>query len=650
MNLSKVWIQRYGPLQVDLEFDDDIHLIHGPNESGKTLLVEALLKILAGSSAVPDARIDENPEGYAILDDGGEEQKLDSDQTLVEYYQEAYNYEITPAELRNIFVIQDADLRIDAEDTFYERVTDRITGIRTQDIRLVMEELRTEGRLTPANLNISSAAAYNDAGEQIEAARDLKAEIEAYLEEHDELEAVESEVLEAKLRKRELQEEEATLEKAQEKRAYETLVESAESMRAGLEELAQLPSEASFEQLKQRLSQFSAGERDELEDRKVRNATFTKWAIAGAVISLALVLFTSAPAPAYLVPALGFLLSGYFAYGARRASVDLATIDIERESLIGDAQRLGIPVDTLGELRSEVERIERERDALHGQINETKGVLKNQLAIQAEDPDVVLDQVDQQLEEIEQNVDTTVDREFTEAELTAVRSELGDVEAAIARYEERLADHQQSLQQFSRRASQLSFREFTGEPLDLQISNLDALEKLVDRLDELIEQIERDAEISRVAHDVFDRLEAAEEEKVTNLFGEDSRATALFRSITDDRYEQIRYDHEANQLVVERSNDQQLSPEALSKGTRDQLYLCIRVALAQELPDIDEGFFIMDDAFLSADSDRLDRQVALLDELAADGWQIIYLTAKPDAAAALRPHLDGAEISLDPLP
>jgi exonuclease SbcC len=103
-------------------------------------------------------------------------------------------------------------------------------------------------------------------------------------------------------------------------------------------------------------------------------------------------------------------------------------------------------------------------------------------------------------------------------------------------------------------------------------------------------------------------------------------------------------------LVVERSNDQQLTPAALSKGTRDQLYLCIRVALAQELPDIDEGFFIMDDAFLSADPDRLDRQVALLDTLTAQGWQIIYLTAKPDAVDALRPHVDGAEISLDPLP
>jgi predicted nucleic acid-binding Zn-ribbon protein len=650
MNLSKAWIQRYGPLQVDLEFDDDVHLIHGPNESGKTLLVEAILKFLAGSSAVPDARIEEDPEGYVILDDGGEEQKLDSDQTLVEYYQEAYNYEITPAELRNIFVIRDADLRIDAEDTFYERVTDRITGIRTQDIRRVKDELRDEGRLTPANRKISAAEEYHDAGNQLDAARDLNAEVETYIEQNEELAALESQLLEARLRKRELQEQKETLAKAKDKREYETLVESAESIRAGLTELAEFPSESGFETLKQRLGQFSAGEREELEDRKDRNSDFTKWAIGGAVVSLALVVLFSAPIPAYVVPALGFLLAGYFAYGVRRASAALATIDTNRESLLSDAHSIGIAVDTVGALRSEVDRIDRERDALSGQITEEKGVLKNELAIQADDPGVVLERAEEKLEKIEQDLDLTVEREFREADLQAVTSELATSESAITEYENTLQDHRQSLREFSERAYQLNFREFTGEPLDLQITNLDALEKLVDRLDEFIGQIERDAEISRVAFDVFDRLEAAEEEKVTDLFGEGSRATALFRSITDDRYEQIRYDHEANQLVVERSNDQQLTPAALSKGTRDQLYLCIRVALAQELPDIDEGFFIMDDAFLSADPDRLDRQVALLDTLTAQGWQIIYLTAKPDAVDALRPHVDGAEISLDPLP
>jgi uncharacterized protein YhaN len=40
------------------------------------------------------------------------------------------------------------------------------------------------------------------------------------------------------------------------------------------------------------------------------------------------------------------------------------------------------------------------------------------------------------------------------------------------------------------------------------------------------------------------------------------------------------------------------------------------------------GFFIFDDPFLTSDEERLIKQLNVLQELAADGWQILYFTVK----------------------
>jgi len=650
MNIEQAWIQRYGPIQEDLTLGGNIHLIQGPNESGKTLLVEALLKFLIGDGGITDCRVDEQPEGFIVVNGGSGDRKLEQGETLIDYYKDEYNFELSPAELRNIFVIRDADLRIDGEDKFYERVTDRLTGIRTQDIRRVKEELREEGRLTKKRLNISSDNKYDSAGDQVEDARDLKSEIATYLRDEDEVDELESQLLEAKLRKQDLTQEREELEAAKKKNEYQDLVESKETIEENIEQLDDLPDETVVGDVKQDLDQFNEGERDELEDTKDRYSTFTKWSIAGAVVAFGVFLFANAPMIAVAGPLLGFGLAGYFALQMQSASNSIASLDTNRESIVNEAQRIGISADSLGEVRTEVERIQNKREELVREINEEKGALKSNLDIDAEDRGVVVEQAEEELSQMKQGIDTEIDRGFSQSELDQVEEKLGDVKDEIDSLDDALGEHQDALQEFSERAHQLDFRHFTGQPLELQISNLDALEQLVDRLEEFIQEIESDAEISKAAYRLFDRIESSEGEKVAELFGEESKSTELFNRITGDRYRRIRYDHEDNQLIVERTNEQQFTPGELSKGTRDQLYLCIRVALAQELLDMEEGFFIMDDAFLAADGDRLETQADLVEELGGEGWQIIYLTAKQDAVDVLSPLADGDVIELDQLP
>lgn len=72
-------------------------------------------------------------------------------------------------------------------------------------------------------------------------------------------------------------------------------------------------------------------------------------------------------------------------------------------------------------------------------------------------------------------------------------------------------------------------------------------------------------------------------------------------------------------LEVEKSTGESFTPDKLSDGTRDQLYLSIRVALGEKILEGNTGFFVMDDAFLTSDSSRLETQVDVVEKLAEQG-------------------------------
>jgi uncharacterized protein YhaN len=91
---------------------------------------------------------------------------------------------------------------------------------------------------------------------------------------------------------------------------------------------------------------------------------------------------------------------------------------------------------------------------------------------------------------------------------------------------------------------------------------------------------------------------------------------------------------------VERQDGREFRPEVLSQGTKDQLYFATRVSLAQQLLGSTPGFLLLDDPFLAADPDRLNQGFRTLRELADDGWQILYLTAKQEVSEAMVEQYD----------
>lgn len=92
-------------------------------------------------------------------------------------------------------------------------------------------------------------------------------------------------------------------------------------------------------------------------------------------------------------------------------------------------------------------------------------------------------------------------------------------------------------------------------------------------------------------------------------------------------------------------NGDTLDADKLSGGAYDQLYLSVRLALGEKLLKGSQGFFIMDDPFVKADRERLERQLEILKRICDTGWQVIYFTAKEEVVELLKSDVDNGRVS-----
>src|SRR3989304_1477549 len=149
MKIDEFRIMRYGPLpdggKIRLR---DFNLFFGRNEDGKTLTVDALVKLMFGQNIRDFERINRvegNPKGYVIMEDD-ENKKIEIPERGT--FAEITN--LTPSECRNIFIIRNSDLSVSPEGDFYTTVTERLVGIRTKDLLRIKESLREIGKITPS--------------------------------------------------------------------------------------------------------------------------------------------------------------------------------------------------------------------------------------------------------------------------------------------------------------------------------------------------------------------------------------------------------------------------------------------------------------------------------------------------------------------
>ncbi len=113
-------------------------------------------------------------------------------------------------------------------------------------------------------------------------------------------------------------------------------------------------------------------------------------------------------------------------------------------------------------------------------------------------------------------------------------------------------------------------------------------------------------------------------------------ASKTFSAITGGRYPHVRQPHDEDQPRVIRENGDSLRPSELSRGTREELYVSMRLALAMEFGKRGTHLpLIADDVFVNFDPDRRDAALAQLCDYARSA-QVIFFTCHPDTVKKLR--------------
>lgn len=74
------------------------------------------------------------------------------------------------------------------------------------------------------------------------------------------------------------------------------------------------------------------------------------------------------------------------------------------------------------------------------------------------------------------------------------------------------------------------------------------------------------------------------------------------------------------------------------------------MSLSEQLLGNESGFFILDASFLPADRARLEEGFEVLQDLVANGWQVLYLTAKQEVGVEMVETFDLPRTELERLP
>lgn len=651
MRLKEIFIRRYGPISsLHLPLTAGLQPIYGSNESGKTLIIDALLKRLIGLGVGMDPildRVEETLEGYIVLEEEGKEKKLGANETLATYLA------IEPDELRNIFVVRDADLRIEGEDVFYKRVTDKITGLRLEDIRKIKEQLRDTGKLTDG-LKISKRSSHFKAKSQLESARTLKGEVKKYIEGAETLGLLnlEADIFEANIQKARLKSHLELLEKAKKKDEFQKSNEELESAQGILSELNKIPEET-LRSSRERLTLYEASE-SKLPHFHRSEDIFKKLSYSFLIGSFAtficLQFLEEVMTFDWIIPTILLILMIISILLWFRTSHSLSQIEQNQTSMLREATTIGLEVKDISSLRKILKGLESKVEQLRGNLNQKLGVLKKDLNIDLDAPSEILKKSSEKLDAVRGEIDQTVDIAYDQEDYEQTQRRLDELDGRIKNLDEALEQHSRTLEDFAKRAYKLNFPAFLNRELDLEIKNLDSLKQLTPQLDELQCKIKEDAQIAIDSLKLFDMLEEEEKAKVAVLFQKENLASQLFKKTTYGRYLEVEYDHENEKIIVRRTTGETFSVQKLSRGARDQLYLSIRVALGQMLLEGKSGFFLMDDAFISSDDKRIKRQIDLLKNISEMGWQIVYFSAKKETIDLLSHATKNKVITLKPLP
>ena len=132
---------------------------------------------------------------------------------------------------------------------------------------------------------------------------------------------------------------------------------------------------------------------------------------------------------------------------------------------------------------------------------------------------------------------------------------------------------------------------------------------------------------ARIAHDLIQRRKQAATKSV--LAPLEDRLTTAFAELTGETTRRVYLDETLQIAGIGAKREETYPFDSLSQGAKEQLLLCLRLAVAQELATDEPQLLILDDVLVNTDPTRQER---ILDTLAAQTphLQILILTCHPD--------------------
>lgn len=223
------------------------------------------------------------------------------------------------------------------------------------------------------------------------------------------------------------------------------------------------------------------------------------------------------------------------------------------------------------------------------------------------------------------------------AELTA---------AALVEWEARLSEANARMAECENRVGVL--RERRGElknelaRLEREADRSDRLQKAAELRDKADALARKWATYAVAAALIAETRAAYERERQPELL---RKASRFFADMTGGRYERVAAPVGENRLYAVRADGRRLDPAFLSRGTAEQMYLAMRLALAEHLAET-RSFappLVLDDIFVHFDGERLERALGAVGDLARrHGLQVLMFTCHDHVRSA-------AERSFGPL-
>lgn len=180
-----------------------------------------------------------------------------------------------------------------------------------------------------------------------------------------------------------------------------------------------------------------------------------------------------------------------------------------------------------------------------------------------------------------------------------------------------------------------------------QITRLEkegTLSRLLQEREETLTELKREAKKWGVyaicRHLLKESREKYERERQPGVLRE---ASSYFSKITGGRYSRILAPIGSETLYVEGEKGEQIEPGYLSRGTREQLYLSMRFALAREFSRQVSLPLIMDDILVNFDLGRLRKTVKALKEI-SQHHQILFFTCHPYVSRILLEEIEGSNL------